>query len=110
MGSEEFDETNLCFTSSSVATNLFDEILNYNSQLQPDETKWQSFSDWNDVETGLQNMAVNEDSFSLVKVRERGWIVVNENSIAQGKKNAEIVIKMVTVNPIVQVVMHTDMK
>ncbi|CAG8760959.1 6449_t:CDS:2, partial [Gigaspora rosea] len=76
---------------SSVATNLFDEILNYNSQLQPDENnnltdseeglyplaKGQSFSDWNDIES---------------------------------KKNTEIVIKMVTVNPIVQAVMRTDMK
>ncbi|KAF0472751.1 WD40 repeat-like protein [Gigaspora margarita] len=63
----------LCFTSSSVATNLFDEILNSNGQLQTDESnsltnsenesdltdseeglyplaKGQSFSDWNDVE------------------------------------------------------------
>ncbi|RIB02196.1 hypothetical protein C2G38_2228476 [Gigaspora rosea] len=74
MGSEEFDETDLCFTSSSVVTNLFDEILNYNGQLQPDENnslmnseeglyplaKWQSFSDWNDVETFLTFLEVVE--------------------------------------------------
>ncbi|KAF0451183.1 hypothetical protein F8M41_002071 [Gigaspora margarita] len=84
----------LCFISSSVVTNLnlFDEILNSNSQLQTDESssltdsenesnltdseeglyplaKEQSFSDWNDVE--------NKGKFD---------IVANENSIAQGKK------------------------
>ncbi|CAG8760909.1 9370_t:CDS:1, partial [Gigaspora rosea] len=39
MGSvEEFDETDLCFTSSSIVTNLFDKILNSNCQLQTNKS------------------------------------------------------------------------
>ncbi|CAG8849895.1 34919_t:CDS:1, partial [Gigaspora margarita] len=57
----------LCFTSSSIAMNLFDEILNSNSQLQTDEsnslTDSENKSDLTDSEKSLYPLA-KEQSFS----------------------------------------------
>ncbi|KAF0492464.1 WD40 repeat-like protein [Gigaspora margarita] len=95
---EEFDDMDLCFTSSSVATNLFDEILNSNGQLQTDESnsltnsenesdltdseeglyplaKGQSFSDWNDVENWKSdNQCVSLDNKYI-------WTATSDSSI-----------------------------
>ncbi|KAF0489658.1 WD40 repeat-like protein [Gigaspora margarita] len=75
---EEFDEMDLCFTSSSVATNLFDSQLQTdesnsltNSENESDLTdseeglyplaKRQSFSDWNDIEKHIRK-AISQTS------------------------------------------------
>ncbi|KAF0492462.1 WD40 repeat-like protein [Gigaspora margarita] len=75
---EEFDEMDLCFTSSSVATNLFDEILNSNGQLQTGEsnslTNSENESDLTDSEEGNARLLVSLDNKYI-------WTATSDSSI-----------------------------